>query len=412
MQAGRPGPESSAVAPPESPIAVPSPLEITSVTPFRREAGRWDLMLAQRVGSTGVASGESRLNVQFFNDGRTWFQSWDGPRVDVPASTTREVTLALDFLAGLTYPPSAVEWIVLGPSDTVLGRIGVNLVPPAPVRPFATPDQKMQRKGPDITFKIGDARIVFDASRGALVQYRRGRASLIDGPVGVGVWRPAAPPPARAAPREAPAAPPELQRGADAPCELLRLPVLVEVLRDKDGPKVRFRSRYLDLRQPQALLMEGEETFSVYANASLGIEGRWTWRGPGMDLRRIGFDLPLSGQLDRVVWCGPGPENNWSDQRAGAGDAVHAAMRQSPFFSGNRAGTWWMHFSSTRAEAGLSLIAREPLDWYPLALPDATLLRVGRGAGRGTADAPPDEPCRLHVAPGDELSVNLLLEAL
>ncbi|MBE7557491.1 hypothetical protein HS125_00505 [bacterium] len=373
-----------------------APLSIQELAPLAPPPLRWDLLLTNHSNATDLVAASSEIRVQFFNQGRTWFQRWEGPAVSLPAGGSREASLPLGFLSTLAFPPSAVEWIVRGPGDErALGRISAHLSPPPPARPFAPVEVKLQEENRQARLEAGDVRMTFDARAGSLIEYSGGRRALITGPVGATVWRPALPA--------------DLSATDSSRRELVREPVLMEVLRGRDGLSVRFRARYHDADAPDLLLMEGEETWAVLANGSLELSAKWTWRGPETNLSRLGFLFPLAHELDRALWLGKGPENTWRDGPPGALAAVHAAGRASSNFAGNKTAARWMHLFSDKRKFGLSFITPAPVDFDLLPLPRGTLLFAGRASG---CVAPLGSDDSIHVAPGDELTQRLLLEPL
>lgn len=370
------------------------PLAITPVTPLDERDFTWELELASRLDFTDLEVAESELAVQFFHDGRTWTQLFAGPEVSLAARATRRLTLRVGFLAGLEVRPAALEWRITGQDGQLLGRVGELLAPRAPVRAPVVEDFKLARRQSRIELSVGNAALVFDASLGALVEYRRGRATLLSGPVVAGLWRPA-----RAC---------RFPRGGAEIGPLTREPLLMEVEREREAMRFRFRVRYADAADARRTLMEGVEEYSVYPNGSFSLSGRWTWRGPETSLRRIGLDLPLSASLDTATWAGPGPHPTWRDAQAGARRAVHVQRRGSPWFSGNRSGVAWLHLANPRRGFGLSLIASPALDFDLVELPEETLVRAGLASGMGA----PDPEIELRATPGQTFEVKFHVEGL
>lgn len=90
---------------------------------------------------------------------------------------------------------------------------------------------------------------------------------------------------------------------------------------------------------------------------------------PGLpDLARLGHRLELAGQLDRLEWFGPGPQESYADRVLGQRIARHSgavASQRFPYVvpqeSGNHHGVGW---AAVRGEGGIGVVffGDDPLD--------------------------------------------------
>ena len=389
-------------------VAALAPLAMRSLARLDVDTYQWPVALENRFDFTALRNAPSEVRVQFFNEGRTWTQIWPGPPVSLPRGASDEVVLDLSFLRLVPLHPAAVEWRVLSSTGVdearEVGRLSINLARPPRSAPAESPKNEVDEEKGRVELRMGDTELVFEEEAGGLVRYSRGRYDLIRGPARVGVWRPLLP-------HERAYWGGEPLLGEEYPAEVARVAGEMRVRREGETTVLTFANRYAVAASPELVLFDGTETYRVLPGGAFELSGQWTWQGPPMQLRRVGFDFPLAGELDELLWSGPGPANTWLDRRAGYLDGVHNLRRDAGAFFGNKTGVGWMTVFRRQPQGGISFVPSVPLDFAPAAEGDDLLLRVSPARGLGNATAPPPPEYRLATERGGSFACTVRVES-
>jgi Glycosyl hydrolases family 2, TIM barrel domain/Glycosyl hydrolases family 2, sugar binding domain/Glycosyl hydrolases family 2/Beta galactosidase small chain len=396
-------------------VAVVAPVQLKPMGRVDLNNFRWRMSVDNRMDFTALKNTPTQWRVQFFNERRTWTQTWPGPLLTLPPRGSDEFDLDISFLKDIQPQPSALEWVVLsqgedeapGVGARELGRVFANLSFCAPMRESSFKEIKVERDENSILLICGKVTLEFESSAGGLVAYKKGRRTLINDCVGVGVWRPAL--------RHEEEFWPTIWSGrsfwnSELKGEIVRRPVSMELVQERDNVRVVCVNDYVGSASPDGLLMQGREEYTIFGNGGFRVDGEWSWKGPAVQLRRIGFDLCLSSDLTQVVWSGPGAQNTYSGRKAGYPDRIHILDRSSGFFDGNKTDTQWMRLSDNKHKTILTLTPGHAADCDLLDLGAAIMLRVSDNRGCGNKYRPPAEAHQLRVETGKVMRASLLVE--
>jgi len=122
--------------------------------------------------------------------------------------------------------------------------------------------------------------------------------------------------------------------------------------------------------------------YTILGNGLIHLDNRITPRGNLPVLPRLGLRLTLAGRLDRVMWYGHGPHENYPDRKAGAAVGLYEAAVDDmavpyvrPQETGNREDVRWLALTGDRG-AGLLVVPDKPLSASVLPFTAADLDRA------------------------------------
>ncbi len=185
--------------------------------------------------------------------------------------------------------------------------------------------------------------------------------------------------------------------------EAERVPVLQDLdVRRLDAARVRVTAR-IDFPVVGA---SETLTYDVHGTGDVVVGVRFT---PGArtaelpDIPRLGLDLTIPSEFDRVEWFGRGPHESYVDRKSGAEIGVYQSTPSDLYYpyirpqeNGNRTDTRWVSFRDSTG-VGLLAVGAPTLDWSALPFLTDDLDEGPRKTGRHTYDLRPRDLIAIHL---------------
>jgi beta-galactosidase len=182
-----------------------------------------------------------------------------------------------------------------------------------------------------------------------------------------------------------------------------RVPVLHDLdVRRLDAARVRVTAR-IDFPVVGA---SETLTYDVYGTGDVVLGVSFT---PGArtadlpDIPRLGLDLTIPSEFDRVEWFGRGPHESYVDRKSGAEIGVYQSTPSELYYpyirpqeNGNRTDTRWVAFRDSTG-VGLAAIGMPTMDWSALPFLTDDLDEGSRKTGRHTYDLPTRDLIAIHL---------------
>jgi beta-galactosidase len=316
-----------------------------------------------RVEPVDLAAGRVRVrNKYLFRDlshlRGTWELAEDGavvergalPRLSTAAGASQEVTLGVkrpqlkpgaEYFLKVTFALAGDEaWAARGHVVAWDQFEMPYKTPPPPARdPSALPPLKLSESGDSFTVTGAGFTARFGKRSGALEAYEFGGRRLLAGPLVPNFWRP----------------PTDNDRGNQMPKRL-------GYWRDA-APRRTVNAVKAEQAAPQVVRVTAtstlpagaslyRNTYTVYGDGSIEVEGALTPAGELPELPRFGMQLRVPGEFERVEWYGRGPQENYWDRNSGAAVGRYRMTVDELFFpyiepqeSGNRTDVRWVSFT-------------------------------------------------------------------
>lgn len=288
-----------------------------------------------------------------------------GPALNVPPGGEREVKLPIEppsIKAGAAYH-LRVSFDLLG--DTAYAQKGHEVawkqfaipyeVPPAPLMELSKKERLSVEDKDDSISVAGPAfKLVFGKNSGTIERLEHGGKTLIrnaaDGPV-LNVFR--APVDNDNYCRES-----WRKAGLDAPERRIRRAALASL----DGPAVRIETE-IDAVGKSGTVFHHQATWTILPDGAIHVANRVESENAPRVLPRIGLQMILPREFDRLTWFGRGPHENYVDRKQGADIGLYEAPvteQLTPYVkpqeSGGKEDVRWTALSDEKG-SGLLVVA-------------------------------------------------------